>query len=68
MVGHTDPVGVIHPAELYTLEAIKHRLGIRDSTLRAARRAGLRVHYKHGRGFVYGGDWIAYVRSGNGSC
>lgn len=53
--------GVINPEALYTLEAIKRRLGIRDATLRAARRAGLRVHYKHGRGFVYGRDWIDYV-------
>ena len=55
--------GVINPDALYTLEAIKRHLGIRDATLRAARRAGLQVHYKHGRGFVYGRDWIDCVRS-----
>lgn len=53
--------GVICPDELYTLEALKRRLGIRDATLRAARRAGLCVYYKHGRGFVRGEDWIAYI-------
>jgi hypothetical protein len=55
--------GVINPEELYTLDALKRRLAIRDATLRAARRAGLQVHYKHGRGFVYGHDWINYVCS-----
>jgi len=55
--------GVINPEELYTLDALKRRLGIRDATLRAARRAGLQVYYKHGRGFVYGRDWIKYVCS-----
>lgn len=47
-----DVVGVINPEELYTLDALKRRLGIRDATLRAARRSGLHVYYKHGRGFV----------------
>lgn len=55
--------GVIAPDVLYTLEALKRRLAIRDATLRAARRAGLRVYYKHGRGYVYGHDWIRYVCS-----
>lgn len=55
--------GVVNPEELYTLDALKRRLGIRDATLRAARRAGLNVYYKHGRGFVYGRDWIKYVCS-----
>jgi hypothetical protein len=57
--------GVVRPEELYTLEALKRRLGIRDATLRAARRAGLPVYYRHGRGFVHGRDWIAYVCSPN---
>lgn len=58
-----DSSGVINPEELYTLNALKRRLGFRDATLRAARRAGLQVYYKHGRGFVYGQDWITYVCS-----
>ncbi|HWG41300.1 MAG TPA: hypothetical protein VN688_00835 [Gemmataceae bacterium] len=58
--------GVIRPEELYTLEEFKHRLGISNSTLRAARRSGLRVHYKHKQGYIYGRDWIDYIlRSGN---
>ena len=65
MVHSEDQAGIVRADELYTLEALKKRLGIKDSTLRAARRAGLRVHYKHGRGFVHGRDWIAYVCSPN---
>ena len=53
--------GVIRPEELYTLDEIKLRLGITNSTLRSARRAGLRVYYKHKHGYVYGRDWIEYV-------
>jgi hypothetical protein len=59
----TQHIGVVHPDELYTLSEIKQRLGIRDATLRAARRAGLRVYYAHKNGYVYGRDWIDYVRS-----
>ena len=61
MSAHDESWGVINPQELYTFDALKRRLGIRDATLRAARRAGLQVYYKHGRGFVYGRDWITYV-------
>ncbi len=61
MPTHEESWGVINPDELYTLDALKRRLGIRDATLRAARRGGLQVYYKHGRGFVYGRDWIKYV-------
>ena len=53
--------GVVRPDELYTLNELKHRLGITDSTLRAARRGGLRVYYKHKHAYVYGRDWIEYV-------
>jgi hypothetical protein len=61
MKAHDEFSGVVNPEELYTLDALKRRLGIRDAMLRAARRAGLRVYYKHGRGFVYGRDWIKYI-------
>jgi hypothetical protein len=62
-----EMAGVINPKELYTLDALKRRLGIRDATLRAARRAGLQVYYKHGRGFVCGRDWIEYICSSGDS-
>jgi hypothetical protein len=53
--------GVINPDELYTLKAFTRRLGIREATLRSARRAGLRVYYVHKHAYVYGRDWIDYV-------
>lgn len=58
----SDPTfGTITPDELYTLRSFKQRLGITDATLRAARRAGLRVIYRHKQGFIYGRDWIDYI-------
>lgn len=53
--------GVINPDELYTLRAFTQRLGIRDATIRSARRAGLRVYYVHKHAYIYGRDWIDYV-------
>ena len=53
--------GVINPDQLYTLKAFTQRLGIRASTLRSARRAGLQVYYVHKHGYIYGRDWIDYV-------
>lgn len=57
----SDEVGVINPNELYTLKAFTRRLGIREATVRSARRAGLRVYYVHKHAYVYGRDWIDYV-------
>jgi len=57
-----EHAGVINPETLYTLEAFKRRLGIREATLRSARRAGLRVYYVHKHAYVYGRDWIEYVQ------
>ena len=55
--------GVINPDELYTLKAFTRRLGIREATLRSARRAGLRVYYVHKHAYIHGRDWIDYVLS-----
>jgi len=57
----TDTAGVVNPDELYTLDAFKRRLNIREATLRSARRAGLRVYYVHKHAYVHGRDWIEYV-------
>ena len=67
-----NAVGIIRPDELYTLKEFTQRVGIRESALRSARRAGLRVCYAHNHGYVYGRDWIEYVlksqdRRDNGS-
>lgn len=61
-----EATGVINPDELYTLDAFKRRLGIREATVRSARRAGLRVFYVHKHGYVYGRDWIEYVLASEG--
>ncbi|GIW83102.1 MAG: hypothetical protein KatS3mg105_4909 [Gemmatales bacterium] len=62
MAIHDDPkAGVINPDELYTLQAFTRRLGIKAATVRAARRAGLRVYYAHRHGYIHGRDWIEYV-------
>lgn len=53
----------VEPQKLYSLSGFKKLLGITDSTLRAARRNGLIVHYAHKHGYVFGADWIEYVRS-----
>ena len=61
MKTHALSPGLIHPDALYTLSCLKQQLGISDATLRSARRSGLRVFYKHGRGYVTGEAWIEYV-------
>jgi len=63
MMATNDDVtaGVINPDELYTLAAFTRRLGIRQATVRSARRAGLRVYYVHKHAYIYGRDWIDYV-------
>ena len=58
-----EAIGVINPEEMYTLKAFTRRLGIRASTLRSARRAGLRVYYVHKHAYIYGRDWIEYVQA-----
>ena len=55
--------GFVEPEKLYTLKAFKQRLGITDSTLRAARRNGFKVQIVHKQGYIYGQDWIDYVRN-----
>lgn len=59
------PTGVVTPDELFTAKAFTQRLGIQASTLTSARRAGLPVYYKHKRAYIYGRDWIDYVRNSN---
>jgi len=64
--GENILMGVIVPDELYTLRAFTQRLGIRASTLRSARRAGLRVYYVLKHAYIYGRDWIDYVLNSTG--
>lgn len=57
----TPASGMIQGDSLYTLEEFKKRLRVKDATIRAARRAGFRIRYLHGRAFIFGRDWIDYV-------
>jgi hypothetical protein len=59
--------GVIDASAVYTLPALRDRLGITDAWLRAARRRGLRVRYAGRRAFVLGADFISYLGS-QGPC
>ena len=61
MLATDESNGVIKPDELYTLKAFARRPGIKASTLRSARRAGLKVYYVHKHAYVHGRDWIDYV-------
>lgn len=45
----------------YTLEEFQTRTGLKRDGMRTARRKGLRVIYRHGRGYVLGRDWLAYL-------
>lgn len=59
-------VGVIRADEIYTLREFKRRLQITSATLRSARQAGLPVYYAHKQGFIFGSDWIDYLRRSTG--
>jgi hypothetical protein len=55
-------VGVIDASSIYTLDAMKDRLGVGDAWLREARRRGLRIRYRGRRAFVIGADLADYLR------
>jgi hypothetical protein len=46
---------------VYPLCDFQKRVGMTRHGIRSARRNGLKVHYVHGRCFVRGADWIAYL-------
>jgi hypothetical protein len=60
---HMAKQGSISPTELYTLDYIKEVSGLGDAAMRNARRRGLRVHRTGGRAFIYGADFIGYIRT-----
>ena len=51
----------IQANSVYALDDFMERDGLTRQGIRAARRAGLRVRYAHGRAFVLGGDWYEYL-------
>ena len=46
---------------IYGLDDFMERTGLKRDAMRAARRNGLRVIYRHNRGFVTGRDWLSYL-------
>ncbi|HAH48095.1 hypothetical protein [uncultured Gimesia sp.] len=55
--------GEISQDACYTLAEFTSRTGLKRDALRAARRNGLRVVYKHNRAYIMGRDWLAYLDS-----
>jgi hypothetical protein len=47
--------------ELYSLAFVKASIGLKDHSLRKARREGLRIHYCGKNGWVRGADLIEYI-------
>lgn len=58
-VSHRE--GEVIPEALYTLEEGKSRVGWGDHAFRKAKSEGLKVQYKHGRGYLWGKDIIDYI-------
>ena len=54
-------LGPVEPEILYPLSDLQARTGLGAAALRTARRAGLKVRYTGGRGYVKGADFIDYV-------
>ncbi len=53
--------GEISRDSSYTLSDFSNRTGLKRDAIRAARRNGLRVIYKHSRAYIMGRDWLAYL-------
>lgn len=61
MAAATIKTGEIRSDSLYTLDEVKHRLGLGQSAFRTARRNGLVIRRIGRRGYVLGKDLIEYV-------
>lgn len=55
--------GEITSSASYTLSEFSKRTGLKRDAIRAARRDGLRVVYRHNRGYILGRDWLKYIDS-----
>jgi hypothetical protein len=53
--------GFIEPANLYTLDEVRARLGWKEQAFRTARRQGLRILRHGNRGFVRGSEIIRFL-------
>lgn len=55
--------GAIRPDELVSFKEMERRFGLSEGALRAYRRDGLKVYYVGRLGYVYGQEFIDFVRS-----
>lgn len=61
-MGHVvKDLATVKRGECYPLPAFMGAVGLGRHGLRAARRDGLRVEYRHGRGYVLGDWWLDYL-------
>lgn len=52
--------------ECYPLDVFAAAAGLGRAALREARRNGLKVRRVHGRAYVFGSDWLDYLRKADG--
>jgi hypothetical protein len=57
----SPPVPTIEPGRIYKLDDFLRAVGLGRHAYRTAVGAGLRVVRTHGRVYVRGDDWIAYI-------
>jgi hypothetical protein len=57
------PPGSIGGSDLYTIDELKHRLGLSSWAMRRAQRQGLTVYKIARTKYVLGRDYIAYVEA-----
>lgn len=58
----TSETGTINANEAYSMPEFCRRTGLREWTIREARRDGLRVVKVGKKPFVMGSDWLEYLR------
>lgn len=63
MIGGVRAIEGVRPEVMYSKEQWSQATGLGEDALRVARRNGLPLLYCHRKAFVYGKDWIEYVRS-----
>lgn len=48
---------------IYSLQDFKRVTGWESGAIRAARHQGLKIYYQGRRAFIYGGDFLEFLRS-----
>jgi hypothetical protein len=57
----TDDLQPIRPEWLYPIELFKRITGLGEHWIGRAQRAGMKIHLKGNRRFVYGRDAVEYI-------